>query len=126
MIVPLEELANVWPEVCPWLEKAIARGQGDENVLDVFIALARGIYELWYEPKCFAAVVHVVKYPRQAVATIVYCGGGDLCAIEHTFEFGKKEAKRRGVQILRCHGREGWERLLDMKRIGVILQLEVT
>ena len=123
-IVPIDKLADVWPEVAPWLERAIQHGQGDENVFDVFVALARGSYVLWHSPGRFAAVVQIVRYPRQTVATVIYCGGSGLSEIEAAFDFGRKWGRENGVDAIRIWGREGWERLFGMKRIGVILQVE--
>ena len=124
-IVPIESLADVWPEVCPWIEDAIQHGQGDQNALDVFICLARGIYSLWHEPGKFAMVVHIMPQPRQKVATVIYCGGSDLRAIAEAFEFGKKWGRENGINVIRVWGRPGWERVLGLKRIGVISQVKL-
>ena len=125
-VVPIEKLADVWPEVQPWLERAISHGQGDENIWDVFVALARGAYTLWHSPTRFAAVVQTIRQPRQSVATILYCGGRGLSEIEEAFAFGKLWARENGVNVIRVWGREGWERILGMERMGVILQVRVT
>lgn len=124
-VVTIDKLADVWPEVHPWIERAISRGQGDENVWDVFVALARGTYVLWHAPTRFAAVVQTVRQPRQSVATILYCGGTGLSEIEEAFAFGKLWARENGIDVMRVWGREGWERLLGMERVGVILQVKV-
>jgi hypothetical protein len=125
MLIPAEQLTDVLPEALPWIEKAVRMNQGDENTLDVLAALCRNQYSLWYVPGVFAAVVQVVRYPRQSVATILYAGGDGLEAIKHSFEFGKKFAKEHNIDVLRVWGREGWEKLLDLKRVGVILQVTI-
>jgi hypothetical protein len=99
--------------------------QGDENLLDVLIALARGQYALWYEAGKFGAVSRIERWPRQTVGTIVYLGGKDLQAIEDAFEEAKVFARANKIDVIRVFGRPGWERLLGMKRKGVILQMAV-
>lgn len=125
MLIPPEQLTDVLPEAIPWIEKAVKVNQGDENMLDVLAALCRNQYSLWYVPGVFAAVVQTLRQPRQTVTTILYAGGEDTDAIRQSFEFGKKWAKENGIDVLRVWGREGWEKVLGLKRVGVILQVEV-
>jgi hypothetical protein len=120
-----QHLSDAWAKVEPWIAQSVAVNQGDENVTDVLIALARGQYALWHEPGKFAAVSRIERWPRQTVGTIVYLGGKDLQAIEDAFEEAKMFAKANKIDVIRVFGRVGWERLLGMKRKGVILQLEV-
>lgn len=124
--VSAADLSDAWRQVEPWIAQAVEVNQGDENVTDVLIALARGQYTLWYEPKYFAAVSRIERWPRQTVGTIVYLGGRDLSVIELAFEEARMFAKKNGIDVIRVFGRPGWERLLGLKRKGVILQLAVT
>lgn len=124
-IVPPHELASVWPKVKGWIADAISHGQGDENLLDVLIAVARGQYLLWHEPEKFAGVVQVGRFPRQIVATILYCGGSDLSAMKAAIEQARPWCEANGIQAIRILGRKGWERVLDMTRKGVILQVDL-
>lgn len=121
-VVEPHQLANVWPEVREWIESALAHGQGDENSTDVLVALARGVYVLWYEPKKFCVVFQIVRQPRQVVGTVLYCGGSDLSLIRESFQQGCAWARANGVDVVRVWGREGWEKVLGMERVGVILQ----
>lgn len=112
----------MWPEVWPWLESAVAYGQGDEDVNDVAVAIYNARYELWHEPGKFAAVSELAHHPRQNVATILYAGG-DLDAFREHFDEAKELARKRGASALRIWGRAGWEKVFGMKRIGIILQV---
>lgn len=125
-IVPVERLADVWPEVCAWIEEAVKVNQGDENTLDVFVGLARGQYMLWHVPGRYCAVVQITRFPRQTVATVLYTGGAGLEAMRETFEEGKRWCRANGVNVIRTHGREGWARVMGLKHVGVILQEDVT
>ena len=125
-IIPLNQLTTVWPEVRQWIADAIEYGQGDENELDVFMALAQGRYVLFHEPGKFASVVQITQYPRQQVATILYAGGpGSLQAMKQAIEDCKPWCRANNIKALRVWGRKGWEKVLQMKRKGVILQIEL-
>jgi hypothetical protein len=118
-----DHLANAWPPVSGWIAEAINRREnlGDENLLDVLIAIARGRYDLWVEQGKGAVVVQVTQFPRQKVATILYAGG-ELNSIVEMYQEAKKLARQYGIQVLRTYGRMGWEKALDLKRVSVILQ----
>ena len=119
-IVPVDELESVWPKVVKWIESAIDYGQGDEDALDVAIAIHNGHYDLWFDEK-FAAVVQTVKHPKQTVATIIYCGG-ELDSLLTMYAEAKHYARANNIDAIRVWGRQGWEKVLGMRRIGIILQ----
>jgi hypothetical protein len=119
--VPIAELEATWPKVNRWIESAVRYGQGDEDACDICIAIYNGIYQLWHEPDKFAAVVQIVEHPRQTVATILYCGG-ELDSLLTMYAEAKHYARANGIDAIRVWGRQGWEKVLGMKRIGVILQ----
>lgn len=119
-IVPASELEVVWPRVLPWIDSAVKYGQGDEDAVDIGVAIYNGRYDLWLHEK-FAAVVQVVKYPKQTVATILYAGG-ELDALKWMYVEAKNYARENGIDVIRVWGREGWQKALGMKRVGVILQ----
>jgi|HubBroStandDraft_2_1064218.scaffolds.fasta_scaffold336405_2 hypothetical protein len=121
MLVSHYDLPQVWPQCVLWLHEAVKVNQGDENLMDVAIGIDEGRYELWFEKDKFAAVVQIQEFPRQRVACILYAGGL-LPAFREAYDEVKRIAKARGMNVLRVWGREGWERALGMKRIGVVLQ----
>ncbi|HTO43131.1 MAG TPA: hypothetical protein VML56_03570 [Burkholderiales bacterium] len=125
LIVAPEALADTWPKVERWLAAAVDRNQGDENLLDVLLAIARGHYLLWHEDGKWAAVVQIVKFPRQTVATVLYCGGSDLEAMKAAFEYGRQWAREHGIDVVRTYGRKGWARVIGLEQQGVILQAGV-
>lgn len=125
ILVQPQDLANVWPKVVGWIESAIEHGQGDENALDVLIAIARGQYLLFHEPGKFALVGQIQTFPRQKIAMVLYCGGGDLLAIKKSFDDMQPWCKSNGIAAIRVWGRQGWERVLDLTRKGMILQMEI-
>lgn len=124
ILVTPDQLANTWPAVEAWIASAVDENQGDENTLDVLIAIARGQYALWHEPGHFAAVAQIVNQPRQRVATILYCGG-ELGSLLQMYESARRWCRMNGIDVIRIWGRQGWEKVLGMQRIGVILQESV-
>jgi hypothetical protein len=123
ILVEPSQLAHVWPDVVPWIKEAVEKNQGDENTLDVLLAIARGQYSLWAD-KHFAAVTQVVNYPRQRVLTILYIGG-DLTNILPLFDDAKAYCKANKVDVLRTYGRPGWEKVTGLEKAGVILQTRI-
>lgn len=118
------EIASRWSQVSDWIQSAVEINQGDENLVDVLVALAQGRYLLWHEPDKFAAVVQVQQFPRQTVAVVLYAGG-DLDAFRERWEEGKAWCRQHGIAAIRTFGRGGWERVLGMQKIGAILQVNV-
>lgn len=123
--VPVERLASVWGQVAPWIESALPYSQGDEDLTGILVKLSIGAYSLWYEPGRFAAVTQTLQHQRQTVCTVMYAGGVDLRALSAAFDFARNWCREHEVRVLRVCGREGWEKQLSLKRVGVILQEEV-
>lgn len=117
-----DALSDEWDRVREWISDAIDYGMGDENETDVLIALARGIYTLWVTDR-MAAVMQIIRYPRQTVWVVIYAGGEKgLAAFHDAWDFATVHAKANGIDAVRCYGRPGWQRYLNLKRVGVILQ----
>lgn len=126
-IVQLHQLADAWSEVEGWVKDALAYGPGDESATDVLIRLARGEYACFHEPGRFAWVLQIQQQPRQKVCAVLYLGGKDLEAImKAVHEHGIPWAQSQGCTSIRVWGRDGWQRALGMKRVGAILQLDIS
>lgn len=121
-VIQPHELRHVWPRVVDWINEAVKQNQGDEELLDVLIALARGQYLLFHEPGAYAAIVSIAQYPAQKVGTIVYLGGKGIEDLRRGFEDGKTWGRANGVNVVRTYGRPGWAKLMGLKQVGVILQ----
>jgi hypothetical protein len=123
-LVSPEKLSAVWPRIERWIDDAVKLNQGDENLLDVLIAIARGHYLLWEAPT-YAVVGQVQTYPQQTVGVILYCGGSDVDAMKVAFEDAKRWCAGNGISVIRTFGRPGWAKVLDLMPVGVILQTKV-
>lgn len=123
-LIPAAELAKAWPRVEHWIAKAINANQGDESLLDVLIAIARGQYLLW-EADTYAVVGQVQPHPQQTVGMILYCGGTGLEAMRTAFDDAKQWCRANGISVLRTFGRPGWAKVLALEQVGVILQTRI-
>jgi len=119
--VPPERLSDEWGRVEGWIESALEFGQGDENLRDLCIAVARGQYALFTTENA-AAVVQLQRYPRQSVLVVLYSGGKSLIDMQVAFQAMRQFCRANKIDAIRIHGRKGWERILGMRRAGVILQ----
>lgn len=126
ILVPAEQLSDVWPQVSGWISSALEYGQGDENLTDVLVSIAVGRYLLFFEPGKFAIVAQVQHFPRQKVIVVLYCGGRDLEAIKRGIEEAKPWCKTQGITAFRVWGRKGWKRILNMTEKGYVLQQEIS
>lgn len=110
-LIQPHQLADAWPQVRDWIAAAIAVGPGDENEHDVFIALARGQYQLWHEDR-LAVVTQVQQYPRQKVLMVLYAGAPEHSgAVErlHALLARERQAfKDAGIAKLRVQGPRDW------------------
>jgi hypothetical protein len=118
-LVPLNKLADVWPHVEGWLQRAVDQNLGDENLLDVFIALAQNRYSLWYEPERGALVTQIQEYPRQKVIALLYAGAPeDSGAVERFKELWAQQRetlRAAGITQVRMYGLRDWGKALGVE-----------
>lgn len=118
-IVPLNKLADVWPHVESWLQRAVEQNLGDENLLDVLIALAQNRYSLWYEPQRCALVTQIQEYPRQKVIVLLYAGApegsGAVERFKQLWEQEKDPLRAAGITKMRMFGLKDWGKALGVE-----------
>jgi hypothetical protein len=117
-IVPINKLADVWPHVESWLARAVEQNLGDENLLDVFIAIAQNRFSLWYEPDRCALVTQIQEYPRQKVMALLYVGApegsGAVTLLKLLLEQERAALKAVGITQLRAYGLRDWGTVFDV------------
>ena len=118
-IVPLHKLADIWPQVEEWLQRAVEQNLGDENLLDVLIALAQNRYSLWYEPQRCALVTQIQEYPRQKVIALLYAGAPEGSgAVERFKELWTQERqalRAAGITQVRMYGLRDWGKVFGVE-----------
>ena len=117
-LVPLNKLADTWPHVEAWLARAVEQNLGDENLLDVLIAIAQNRYSLWYEPDRFALVTQIQEYPRQKVIVLLYAGApegsGAVERFKLLWEQERDTLKAAGITKVRMYGLRDWGKVLNV------------
>ena len=118
-IVPVNKLADVWPEVEGWLARAVSQNLGDENLLDVLIALAQGRYSLWHEPGKCALVTQIQEFPRQKIIVLIYAGApegsGAVERFKLLWEQERAALKAAGITRVRMYGLRDWGKVLGVE-----------
>lgn len=118
-IVALNKLADVWPHVEGWLQRAVDQNLGDENLLDVLIALAQNRYSLWYEPNRCALVTQIQEYPRQKVIVLLYAGApegsGAVERFKQLWEQERETLRAAGIARVRMYGLRDWGKALGVE-----------
>ena len=78
-LVPADEVASIWEEVYPLLEKAQVYAAGELDTQDFFDMVKNGDMQLWIaedDDGIFAMMLtEFVQYPRKKVMRIVSIGG---------------------------------------------------
>lgn len=80
--VPKEHIKNVWQEVSPWLDKAIARTHGRYHNVDILTSIIEGTASLWLaiaNGEILGSLVFTISlYPSgMKVGRIDYIAGRD-------------------------------------------------
>lgn len=117
MIYWVADIDQVWEEVSPLLEKALARSNGEMWLEDVYDRCKDNRMNLLIaviEKAIVAAfVTEVVDYPRKRALRLVLGGGAHLKEWgPHLNEFMEIGAKAIGADLIEVHGRKGWMRYL--------------
>ena len=112
--IEAREVANVWAQVAPWLESALAHGDGDMNLGDVLIALASGQHQLWVvrsSGRIVAAATGVVlQYPCRRVYAVPLMRGSEMVDWLHFHAEIEAEARALGCSRMEGYARQGWAR----------------
>lgn len=99
---------NEWQRCRPWIEAALAHGDGTHTIEDIEDGLQRN--ELAFLPLQKSALICEVKnYPRKRVLH-VFLGGGDLAELKTLNDMMDNAAKVLGCSSIQIVGRHGWKR----------------
>lgn len=97
----------------PWLEAAIAYGDGCHDFDSVAAGVLTGRFRLWVRPKG-CAVTEIQVYPKKRVCN-VFLAGGDMQTILDLEEPCMEYAMNQGCADVVLTGRDGWERVLGAR-----------
>jgi len=115
-IVQPEDVAYVWEEVAPLLEKVKEHTEGEFETDDYLEPLTHGDMHLWiateYSDVKAAMVTQFAIYPQKNILRIVSMAGDDFEEIRGFQDMIEAFAVRMGCSALEMWGRKGWKKLL--------------
>ncbi len=115
-IVQPEDVAYIWEEVAPLLEKVKEHTEGEFETDDYLEPLTHGDMHLWiateYSDVKAAMVTQFAIYPQKNILRIVSMAGDDFEEIRGFQDMIEAFAVRMGCSALEMWGRKGWKKLL--------------
>ena len=115
-IVQPEDIAYIWEEVAPLLEKVKEHTEGEFETDDYLEPLTNGNMHLWiateYSDVKAAMVTQFAIYPQKNILRIVSMAGDDFEEIRGFQDMIEAFAVRMGCSALEMWGRKGWKKLL--------------
>jgi hypothetical protein len=105
---------DVWKDVKPYLEPAIAYANGKYSIDDIYEAIRDRDMQLWvvFDNKglCSALVTYIGIFPRRKILFISYVGGRDVHSwLPLVIENFKAFAKEKDCEQIEALCRPGWE-----------------
>lgn len=126
--IPGPAIDVVWPQALELLREPIAMTRGCYEPEDVYRLLLNGKMGLWIaadgEEVLAAYACELVFYPRKTRLRATFAGGKPhtmarwLPMMEAALE---EESRKFGGSGLEAVGRDGWGRVLEAEKIGVLL-----
>ena len=115
-LVDADQVASIWEEVYPLLEKAQVYAAGELDTQDFFKMIENGDMQLWIaedDNGIFAMMLtEFVKYPRKKVMRIVSIGGEGMNRWMRYFPALEAAALSVGCTGFEIFGRKGWLKIL--------------
>jgi hypothetical protein len=115
-IVPAEYVDRVWPEVAPYVDKALKYASGKYEPGDVHELVIRFGYPLWIafddEGIKGAVITRFIQYPRKKYLFLEFCGGRDGFSWKAPMlKVLRSWAKDNGCDGIEGAGRDAWQRV---------------
>jgi hypothetical protein len=111
-----DQISEVWPEVCPWIEAAAETTRGKWDAEDIRAGLLTGEDQLWIwkTDTAFAVgVTRLANYPKQRVCNLRIVTGTSMAEwAQPCIETIEAWARENGCHAMEFQARPGWERFL--------------
>lgn len=115
--VPSQQVPEIWPEVQPLVNCALAHGGGRYEADDFLQALTRREMQLWLaragDRLIGAVVTELRSYPRQRRCRYLLLAGEDFDRWQHLQQDIEDWARANACTAMEMCGRRGWERKLS-------------
>jgi len=123
--IPSDDIDFVWDDVLPFVEKALSRDDGKWTVRSIKESLEQEQTQLFVviDDEIIAIIItQITPFPGKKVLTIKFASGRDIDRWVHLINHFEQWAREKNCQSVEVWGREGWERMLNYERVGVILR----
>lgn len=116
VLVPIDKVLAVMPDVQPMIEPAINRSDDRWDIWSVIAMLLNGQMQLWLsindgKPEA-AMVTRIIEYPKMRVLSLPFIGGRARENWMHFEEAIIDFGRRNGCAELEGYARKGWLRIL--------------
>ena len=115
-IVQPEDVAHIWEEVAPLLERVKEHSEGEFETDDYLEPLTHGDMHLWIATEQSdvkaAMVTQFAIYPQKNMLRIISMAGEDFEEIRGFQDMIEAFAIKSGCSALEMWGRKGWKKLL--------------
>ena len=118
-IVPPWYASHCWGSASKFLDPAVLRSGGRQDIASLRIEVERGIQLLWImffgeDEMIGAFTTSIFRYPKRSVVSVAFAGGDGITdykeeAIEAISKYAL-EMKCDGIEVV---GRKGWLRVLE-------------
>lgn len=114
--VPSSRVNQIWLEVVPWVEKALASGDPDLGSEDVHHALINQNMQLWTARKegqiKVVVITQIMVNPLTKVGQLLLCAGEEMEEWQEYILVLQTWFKTMGCNRMELPGREGWGRAM--------------
>ena len=115
-IVQPEDVAYIWDQVAPLLEKVKEYSEGEAEP-DAFLeALTHGDMQLWIATEDSnmhsVMVTQIVTYPQKKILRVISIAGSDFKRLYEFNDMVESFAIKTGCSGMELWGRKGWKKLL--------------
>ena len=115
-IVQPEDVAYIWEQVAPLLEKVKEHSEGEAEPDDFLEALTHGDMQLWIATEDNGLhsimVTQIAVYPQKKVLKIISMAGSDFPKLYEFNDMVESFATKTGCSSMELWGRKGWKKLL--------------
>jgi hypothetical protein len=126
-LVPSEYVDEVWPNVEPYVVKALSYASGKYTPEDVYNLVVEFGYPLWIafndEGIKGTVITRFMEYPRKKYLFLEFCGGQDGFSWKAPMlEVLRSWAKDNGCDGIEGAGRDAWQRVFKSEGYKRTLQ----
>ena len=115
-IVQPEDIAHIWEQVAPLLERVKEHSEGEAEPDDFLEPLTHGDMQLWIfteESSLHSAMItQIIVYPQKKILRVISMAGSEFEKLRQFNDVVELFAIKIGCTGLELWGRKGWKKLL--------------